>query len=108
MVRVRQAAERSGPTAEEVRVVAISKTKPISLIRQVYDSGHRCFGENNVQEILKKAPQLPDDIEWHFIGHLQSNKVKSLMVGVPNISMVEGVHDEKSLLGIYIVIALIP
>ncbi|KAF4360887.1 hypothetical protein F8388_020040 [Cannabis sativa] len=79
MVRVRQAAERSGPTAEEVRVVAVSKTKPLSLIRQVYDSGHRCFGENNVQEILKKAPQLPDDIEWHFIGHLQSNKVKSLL-----------------------------
>ncbi|KAF4375254.1 hypothetical protein F8388_001011 [Cannabis sativa] len=108
MVRVRQAAERSGPTAEEVRVVAVSKTKPLSLIRQVYDSGHRCFGENNVQEILKKAPQLPDDIEWHFIGHLQSNKVKSLLAGVPNISMVEGVHGEKSLLGIYIVIALIP
>ncbi|KAF4346829.1 hypothetical protein G4B88_016984 [Cannabis sativa] len=66
----------------------------------VYDSGHRCFGENYIQEILEKAPQLPDDIEWHFIGHLQSNKVKSLLAGVPNISMVEGVHSEKSLLGI--------
>ncbi|KAF4346093.1 hypothetical protein G4B88_009148 [Cannabis sativa] len=95
MVRVRQAAERSGRTAEEVRVVAVSKTKPLSLIRQVYDSGHRCFGENYVQEILEKAPQLPDDIEWHFIGHLQSNKVKSLLAGVPNISMVQGVHSEK-------------
>ncbi|KAF4396906.1 hypothetical protein F8388_004874 [Cannabis sativa] len=93
MVRVRQTAERSGRTVEEVRVVAISKTKPFSLIRQVYDSGHRCFGENYVQEILQKAPQLPNGIEWHFIGHLHSNKVKSLMV--PNISMVEGVHNEK-------------
>ncbi|XP_060965594.1 uncharacterized protein LOC133034515 [Cannabis sativa] len=100
MVRVRQAVERSGRTAKEIRVVAVSKTKPLSLIRQVYDSGHRCFGENYVQEILEKAPQLPDDIEWHFIGHLQSNKVKSLLTGVPNISMLEGVHSEKSLLGI--------
>ncbi|KAM6554310.1 hypothetical protein CsatB_015072 [Cannabis sativa] len=56
----------------------------------------------------RKLLRLPDDIEWHFIGHLQSNKVKSLLGGVPNISMVEGVHGEKSLLGIYIVIALIP
>ncbi|CAL5357818.1 unnamed protein product [Camellia sinensis] len=77
--RVRQAPERSGRIADDVRVVAVSKTKPISLIRQVYDSGHRCFGENYVQEIIEKAPQLPEDIEWHFVGHLQSNKVKSLL-----------------------------
>ncbi|XP_062077624.1 uncharacterized protein LOC133782365 [Humulus lupulus] len=95
VVRVRQAAERSSRKAEEVRVVAVSKTKPVSLIRQVYVAGHRCFGENYVQEILEKAPQLPEDIEWHFVGHLQSNKVKSLLAGVPNISMVEGVHSEK-------------
>ncbi|THG09957.1 hypothetical protein TEA_006273 [Camellia sinensis var. sinensis] len=77
--RVRQAAERSGRIADDVRVVAVSKTKPISLIRQVYDSGHRCFGENYVQEIIEKAPQFHEDIEWHFVGHLQSNKVKSLL-----------------------------
>ncbi|GMP65358.1 hypothetical protein CsSME_00026184 [Camellia sinensis var. sinensis] len=77
--RVRQATERSGRIADDVRVVAVSKTKPISLIRQVYDSGHHCFGENYVQEIIEKAPQLPEDIEWHFVGHLQSNKVKSLL-----------------------------
>ncbi|CAL5366610.1 unnamed protein product [Camellia sinensis] len=77
--RVRQAPERSGRIADDVRVVAVSKTKPISLIRQVYDSGHRCFGENYVQEIIEKAPQLPEDIDWHFVGHLQSNKVKSLL-----------------------------
>lgn len=118
--RVRHAAERAGRQPEQVRVVAVSKTKPDSLIRQVYDAGHRCFGENYVQEILQKAPQvffwnyltkkfwekkcrlyifsiqiysfffnfyllivlfwqLPDDIEWHFIGHLQSNKVKTLL-----------------------------
>ncbi|KAL3851189.1 hypothetical protein ACJIZ3_013071 [Penstemon smallii] len=93
--RVRQAAERSGRRADDVRVVAVSKTKPVSLIDQVYDAGHRCFGENYVQEIIEKAPQLPDDIQWHFIGHLQSNKVKSLMTAVPNLAMVEGVDNEK-------------
>lgn len=93
--RVRQAAERSSRQPERVQVVAVSKTKPVSLIRQVYDAGHRCFGENYVQEIIEKAPQLPEDIEWHFIGHLQSNKVKPLLSGVPNLAMVESVDDEK-------------
>lgn len=58
MLRVRQAAERSGQNPELVRVVAVSKTKPVSLIRQVYGAGHRCFGENYVQEIVDKAPQV--------------------------------------------------
>ncbi|XP_058220138.1 uncharacterized protein LOC131330532 [Rhododendron vialii] len=93
--RVRQAAEKSGRRADDVRVVAVSKTKPISLIHQVYDAGHRCFGENYVQEIIDKAPQLPEDIEWHFVGHLQSNKVKSLLAAVPSLAMVEGVDNEK-------------
>ncbi|XP_030542866.1 pyridoxal phosphate homeostasis protein isoform X2 [Rhodamnia argentea] len=95
MVRVRQAAERSGARAENVRVVAVSKTKPVSLIRDVYDAGHRCFGENYVQEFVEKAPQLPEDIEWHFVGHLQSNKAKTLLSAVPNLAMVEGVDNEK-------------
>ncbi|KAJ0439378.1 putative pyridoxal phosphate homeostasis protein [Helianthus annuus] len=93
--RVRQAAERSGRVADDVRVVAVSKTKPVSLIRQVYDAGHRCFGENYVQEFIEKAPQLPQDIDWHFIGHLQSNTAKSLIAAVPNLSMVQGVDNEK-------------
>ncbi|GAB4849625.1 hypothetical protein Ancab_004419 [Ancistrocladus abbreviatus] len=79
MLRVRQAAERSGRDPNLIRVVGVSKTKPVSLIRQVYSAGHRCFGENYGQEIIEKAPQLPEDIEWHFIGRLQSNKVKSLL-----------------------------
>ncbi|XP_042477510.1 pyridoxal phosphate homeostasis protein-like [Macadamia integrifolia] len=93
--RVQLAAERSGRKADQIRVVAASKTKPVSLIRQVYDAGHCCFGENYVQEIVEKAPQLPDDIEWRFIGHLQSNKVKMLLSSVPNLAMVETVDDEK-------------
>lgn len=56
--RVRHAAERSGRRPNEVTVVAVSKTKPLSLLRQVYDAGHRCFGENYVQEIVEKAPQV--------------------------------------------------
>ncbi|KAL6990746.1 hypothetical protein U1Q18_008867 [Sarracenia purpurea var. burkii] len=93
--RVQQAAERSGRSSDRIRVVAVSKTKPVSLIREVYDAGHRSFGENYVQEIVEKAPQLPGDIEWHFIGNLQSNKVKPLLTGVPNLAMVETVDDEK-------------
>ncbi|KAI4371150.1 hypothetical protein MLD38_019416 [Melastoma candidum] len=77
--RVYQASERCGRQAEQVRVVAVSKTKPVAVIRQLYDSGHRVFGENYVQELVEKAPQLPEDIEWHFIGNLQSNKVKPLL-----------------------------
>lgn len=57
--RVHQAAERSGRGPDRVRIVAVSKTKPVSLLRQVYDAGHRCFGENYVQELVDKAPQVP-------------------------------------------------
>ncbi|XVF40691.1 hypothetical protein PTKIN_Ptkin01aG0135000 [Pterospermum kingtungense] len=93
--RVHQAAERSGRESQRIRLVAVSKTKPVSVIRQICDAGHRCFGENYVQELVEKAPQLPDDIEWHFIGNLQSNKVKPLIAGVPNLAMVETIDDEK-------------
>ena len=57
-------------------LVAVSKTKPIEDIQALYDLGHRDFGENYVQELVDKEGQLPKDIRWHFIGHLQSNKVK--------------------------------
>lgn len=93
--RVSQAAEKAGRGPQQIRVVAVSKTKPVSLIKQVYDVGHRCFGENYAQEFIEKAPQLPEDIEWHFIGNLQSNKVKPLLASVPNLDMVESVDDEK-------------
>ncbi|WJX22872.1 hypothetical protein P8452_12139 [Trifolium repens] len=93
--RVHKAAERSNRNVNEIRVVAASKTKSVSALQQVYEAGHRCFGENYVQEIIDKAPQLPEDIEWHFIGNLQSNKVKPLLAGVPNLAYVESVDDEK-------------
>ncbi|KAI5076659.1 hypothetical protein GOP47_0008724 [Adiantum capillus-veneris] len=93
--RVTQAAQRSGRASHQVRVVAVSKTKPSSMIRDLYDASHRHFGENYVQELLDKVPELPDDIQWHFIGHLQSNKAKALVAGVPNLFMVEGVDNVK-------------
>ncbi|KAJ8761793.1 hypothetical protein K2173_004607 [Erythroxylum novogranatense] len=93
--RVKFAAERAGRVPQQIRVVAVSKTKPVSALQQVYDAGHRCFGENYVQELVEKAPKLPEDVDWHFIGNLQSNKVKPLLAGVPNLAMVETVDDEK-------------
>jgi len=77
-----------------VKLVAVSKTKPVSDIMEAYNAGQRCFGENRVQEILSKKELLPPDIEWHLIGHLQSNKVKSI---VPFISMIESVDTFKLL-----------
>ena len=61
------------------RLVAVSKTKPAEMVQAAYDAGHRDFGENYVQELTDKAPSLPDDIRWHYIGHLQSNKAKALL-----------------------------
>ncbi|TKY72187.1 Proline synthase co-transcribed bacterial-like protein [Spatholobus suberectus] len=93
--RVQEAAEHCGRNVQDIRLVAASKTKSVCALRQVYDAGHKCFGENYVQELLHKASQLPDDIHWHFIGNLQSNKVKPLIAGVPNLACIETVDDEK-------------
>ncbi|MEL6972833.1 MAG: YggS family pyridoxal phosphate-dependent enzyme, partial [Bacteroidota bacterium] len=60
------------------RLVAVSKTQPIDRLQEAYDCGQRDFGENRVQELVEKAAILPDDIQWHFIGHLQRNKVKHI------------------------------
>ncbi|XP_024384807.1 uncharacterized protein [Physcomitrium patens] len=95
MQRIQQASERANRPVSSVRLVAVSKTKPVKMIREVYDAGHRHFGENYVQELIDKAPQFPEDTKWHFIGHLQSNKAKALVTGVPNLYMVEGVDSEK-------------
>ena len=78
-----------------VQLVAVSKTKPVSDIEQAYNEGQRIFGENRVQEILNKKDLLPADIQWHLIGHLQTNKVKYV---VPFISMIQSVDSIKLLL----------
>lgn len=77
-----------------VTLVAVSKTKPVSDILELYALGQRDFGENYVQELVDKAQQLPADIRWHFIGHLQSNKVKFI---APFVHMVHGVDSWKLL-----------
>jgi pyridoxal phosphate enzyme (YggS family) len=77
-----------------VKLVAVSKTKPVSDILEAYNAGHRIFGENRVQELLSKKDHLPHDIEWHLIGHLQSNKVKYI---VPFIRMIHSVDTFKLL-----------
>lgn len=75
-------------------LLAVSKTKPIDEIHEAYDQGQRHFGENYVDEFADKAPLLPLDIKWHFIGHIQSNKVKRL-VQVPNLHLVESIDSLK-------------
>ncbi|KAJ7568571.1 hypothetical protein O6H91_01G038200 [Diphasiastrum complanatum] len=95
--RIEVAVHQAGRSSSQVRLVAVSKTKSVSVIKEVYDAGHRHFGENYVQELIDKAPQLSNDIQWHFIGHLQSNKAKNLVANVPNLYMVESVDSTKML-----------
>jgi pyridoxal phosphate enzyme (YggS family) len=79
---------------DTVRFVAVSKFHPVAVIREAYDAGQRIFGENRVQEIVSKHEQLPQDIEWHFIGHLQANKVRYL---VPFVDTIHSIDSEKLL-----------
>jgi pyridoxal phosphate enzyme (YggS family) len=80
--------------ASKVILLAVSKTKPAAELQEAYDAGQRLFGENQVQELVEKYEQLPKDIEWHLIGHLQSNKVKYI---APFISMIQSVDSMKLL-----------
>lgn len=82
---------------EPVELVAVSKFHPVEKIKEVYDCGQRVFGENKVQELLSKVNELPNDIKWHLIGHLQTNKVKFI---VPFIDTIQSVDSEKLLLEI--------
>lgn len=78
----------------DIKIVAVSKTKTADEILKAYNTGHRIFGENRVQELVEKREELPGDIQWHFVGHLQSNKAKYI---VPFISMIESVDTFKLL-----------
>lgn len=80
--------------AHQVNLVAVSKLKSVSEIRQLYAAGQLDFGENYVQELVEKAPQLPTAIRWHFIGHLQSNKVKYI---APFVHLIHGVDSPRLL-----------
>jgi pyridoxal phosphate enzyme (YggS family) len=76
MERVSRSVERAGNSLDDLTVVAVSKTKGVDEILQVYELGHRDFGENRARELAAKAPVLPSDIRWHFVGALQSNKAR--------------------------------
>ena len=73
-----------------VRLVAVSKFHPVEELAAAYEAGQRLFGENRAQELIAKAPELPNDIRWHFIGHLQKNKVRAIM---PHVSVIESIDS---------------
>ncbi|MBD0725919.1 YggS family pyridoxal phosphate enzyme [Flavobacterium sp. L1I52] len=79
---------------ENVTLVAVSKTKPVSDLMQAYEAGQRIFGENKIQEMVEKWEQMPKDIQWHMIGHVQTNKVKFM---APFVSLIHGVDSLKLL-----------
>ena len=87
-----EACRVSGRNPEEVSLIAVSKTKPVSMLQEAYDAGCRDFGENKVQEIMDKIDRLPSDIRWHMIGHLQTNKIKYIVGKVFLIHSVDSLH----------------
>lgn len=89
--KIQNACKRSGRKREDVTLIVVSKTKPAAMIREAYDAGIRVFGENKVQELTEKYEELPSDIRWHMIGHLQRNKVKYI------VDKAELIHSVDSL-----------
>ncbi len=94
---VHNACERVGRNADEVTLIAVSKTKPVEMLQEIYECGCRDFGENKVQEIMDKYEKLPDDIRWHMIGHLQTNKVKYIVDKVYMIHSVDSIKLAKEI-----------
>lgn len=90
--RIEEACRRAGREAGEVTLIAVSKTKPLPQLIEAYDCGVREFGENKVQEILEKAPQMPEDARFHMIGHLQRNKVKQVLKHAVLIHSVDSIR----------------
>lgn len=94
---IEKACANSNRNTEDVTLIAVSKTKPVSMIEEAYAEGIRDFGENKVQEIISKYDLLPKDINWHMIGHLQTNKVKYI---IDKVCAIHSVDSEKLLLAI--------
>ena len=86
---IEQACKNAGRSRDEVTLIAVSKTKPVKMLQEIYDENIRDFGENKVQELCSKMEQLPSDIRWHMIGHLQRNKVKYIVGKVELIHSVD-------------------
>ncbi|NBI99625.1 YggS family pyridoxal phosphate-dependent enzyme [Lachnospiraceae bacterium] len=104
--RIQAACARAGRKREEVTLIAVSKTKPVEVLREAYDLGVRVFGENKVQELTEKFGALPTDIHWHMIGHLQTNKVKyivekaELIHSVDSLRLAQAIEKEAAKRGL--------
>ena len=90
--KIKSSCEKCGRNPEDVTLIAVSKTKPVSMLQEAYDYGCRDFGENKVQELVDKYEQMPKDIRWHMIGHLQRNKVKYIVDKVYLIHSVDSLR----------------
>lgn len=90
--KIAKACSRAGRARSEVTLISVSKTKPVEMLQEAYEAGSRDFGENKPQEIKEKYPQLPNDIRWHMIGHLQRNKIKYIIDKVCMIHSVDSVR----------------
>ena len=89
---IKKACEEAGRKREEVTLIAVSKTKPVEMLQEIYDQDIRDFGENKVQEMCDKMEVLPKDIKWHMIGHLQTNKIKYIIGKTELIHSVDSLH----------------
>lgn len=94
---IKNACIKSGRRIEDVTLIAVSKTKPVSMLQEIYNEGIRDFGENKVQELTDKYDVLPSDIKWHMIGHLQRNKVKYIVDKVKLIHSVDSLRLAKTI-----------
>lgn len=109
---IQDACKRSGRSPKDVTLVAVSKTKPVSMLKEAYDAGQRIFGENKVQEITDKYDQMPSDVQWHMIGHLQRNKVKyiidkaAMIHSVDSLRLAETIEQEAAKKNLYMPILI--
>jgi PLP dependent protein len=106
--RIAEAARRSGREADDVELLAVSKTFPVDAVREAVDAGQRLFGENRVQELLAKQPLLPADLRWHLIGHLQSNKIRKVLPVVAAIQSVDSLDLARDINRIAAELGLFP
>lgn len=110
--KIAKACERAGRAREEVTLIAVSKTKPVEMLQEIYDEGIRDFGENKVQELTEKYEVMPKDMKWHMIGHLQRNKVKyivdkvTLIHSVDSLRLAETISKEAEKKGVTVPILI--
>ena len=110
--RIEAACRRAGRNPREVTLIAVSKTKPAQMVQEAYEAGARDFGENKVQEILEKGPQMPDNARFHMIGHLQRNKVRQvigkavLIHSVDSLRLARQIEEDAAKMGILVPVLL--